>query len=39
MTDYAELRAALSDGSFDFDQRAYVNDVRALLAKYGQPTN
>ena len=32
-TDYAELRAALSDGSFDFDQRAYMNDVRALLTE------
>lgn len=31
MDKYAELRAALADGSFDFDQRAYMNDVRALL--------
>lgn len=33
MDKYAELRAALGDGSFDFDQRAYMNEVRALLAE------
>lgn len=33
MNNYAELRATLDDGSFDFDQRAYMNDVRAMLAE------
>lgn len=33
MDKYAELRAALADGSFDFDQRAYMNDIRSLLAE------
>lgn len=30
---YKDLRAALSDGSFDFDQACWMNEVRALLAE------